>query len=569
MQTSKKLLSMSLALAMVLMSGCGGGGKDNSSSPTADKASTTVSESATPDDEQFINSFVASDPQTLDPQKGSDVYGNTIIVNTFEPLLRLKEKGDATEIVNAAAEDYTISDDGLTYTFTLRDGLKWDDGKDLTAKDYEYGIKRTADPNTGAESAFLLAPIKNFSKVNNPDTNTPIDELGVKAIDDKTLEITLEEPTEYFIRLVPFRVMCPQRQDIIEKYGDTYGSEAEGFVGCGPYKLTSWVHNSQLELEKSDTYWNKDNVKNDKVTIKVLGDINARMNSFQAKEVDRISTNKEEWNMVFDKDENVKGTKVSVPAIDYMILNHNDKLLSNAKIRQALNLAFDRQAFNDTFFKGKNTNADFWVPPSIDLYGTNFRKAAGDPLENLRANTKQTPKDLFIEGMKELGLGDDPSTVTIDFICVTDPEVKKYGEFIQQTYKKELGININLEVMEWAILSGRVNSGDFQMGYLAWTADYNDPSAMLSLFLSDANSVNTGWKSDEYDKLVLDAMKEKDQEKALDLYKQAEQLLFDESVIIPVTSAETTNYWQSYLQNVQNNQFDTMGYQGQFTSGRP
>lgn len=363
--------------------------------------------------------------------------------------------------------------------------------------------------------------------------------------------------------------MCPQREDIIEKYGDKYGSEAEGFVGCGPYKLTEWTHNSQITLEKSDTYWNKDNVKNDKVTLKVLGDMTTRMNAFQAKEVDRISTNKEEWNSVFDKDDTIESKKVSRPDLDYMILNHEDKLLKNQKIRVALNLAFDRRKFNDTFFKGKNTNADFWVPPSIDLYGKNFREAAGNPLETLKENTDKDPKELFIEGMKELDLGDDPSKVTINFICVSVPEVKKYGEFIQQLYKTEIGVNVELEVMEWPILSGRVNKGDFQMGYLAWTADYNDPSAMLTLFLSNANSVNTGWKSEEYDKLVNDAIKEKDADKALDLYKQAEQMLFDETVIIPVTSAETTNYWQNFLKGVQNNQFDTMGYQGQYTSGRP
>lgn len=550
MRLRKRLCAISLASIMLFTTACGGGSSNGSK------------------DGQTINAAFDADPTTLDPQKGSDVYGNDVIVNTFEPLLRLKDgKDGATEIVKAAASDYKVSEDGLTYTFTIRDGMKWDDGKPLTAKDFEYGIKRTADPKTGAESAFLLEPIKNFKAVNNAKTNTPLDQLGVKAIDDKTLEIKLEAPTEYFLRLVPFRVMLPQRQDIVEKFGDKYGSEADCYIGCGPYKLTEWVHGSKLTLVKSDTYWNKDSIKNDQVDVKVINDPTAVMNAFENGEIDKCKTTKVEWINKFDKDDTAEKHKVGLPSIDYLTINHKNKLLSNKKIRLAMLLALDRKDFNKTLFSGANKEAEYWIPEAIDVEGENYRNSAGKPFDSLRS-ANPDPKKLFIEGMKELGLGEDPSKVSIEFICVNNPQVKKNGEYIQQCYNKVLGINIKLEMMEWPILASRVNKADYQIGYLAWTADYNDPSAMLSLFKSDAGAVNTGWSNAEYDSLVTKGTRSKDAKSAIENYKKAEQILMDEAVIIPVISAEASFYNKKYLKGSMFNQFSTMGFQTQYIENK-
>ena len=471
-----------------------------------------------------------------------------------------------TELIPAGASEYKVSDDKMVYTFTIRDGMAWEDGQALTAKDYEYGIKRAADPNTAAEQGFLLAPIKNFSKVNSGKAG--IDELGVKAVDDKTLEITLEAPTSYFTKLLPFRIMFPQRKDIVEKYGETFGAEADTVMGCGPYKLTEWNHNSNLTLEKSDTYWDKDNVMNDTVNIRVMSDVNTVMNAFQTGELDMVSTSLEEWREKFNTREHTKNAKILLPSVDYMTINHKDKLLSNKKIRQALLIALDRKGFNETFFKGKNIEALHWVPGCISCGDVNYREFAGEPVKKV-AEANPDPKKLFIEGMKELGLGEDPSKVEINFICVSNPRLKSFGEYIQECYSKTLGINLKIEQMEWPILAGKVNKGDYQLAYLAWTADYDDPSAMLALFTSSAESVNTGWKNEKYDSLIKSASEADDMSKAAELYKEAEDLLMEEAVVIPIINGESTMYWNDYMRNVTLNQFTSTGYKYRYTVGRP
>ncbi len=545
MNLGRKLCAISLSGLMLLMTGCGG-------SNSGSKEGNTISQA------------IVSDPTTLDPQKGSDVYGNAMVVNTMEPLLRLKDgkegAHETTEIEKAAASDYKVSEDGMTYTFTLRDGLKWDDGKPLTAKDYEYGIKRTADPKTGAESAFLLDPIKNFKRVNDPKINASLDELGVKALDDKTLEIKLETPTSYFLRLIPFRTMLPQRKDVVEKYGDKYGSEADCYMGCGPYKLTEWVHGSKITLEKNENYWNKENVKNDKVDVKIINDTNALLTAFENGEIDKCSTNLSEWVDKFKENKDIEKHKVSLPSVDYLSLNHKDKLISNKKIRLALMLALDRHDMNKSLMKGVNKEAEYWVPEAIGVEGVNFREKAGNPMDSLKKKYPD-PKKLFIEGMKELGLGEDPSKVNIEFICTNSPLVKKYGEYIQQCYHNKLGINIKLEMMEWPILAGKINKGDYQVGYLAWTADYDDPSAMLSMFKSNANVVNTGWSSPEFDQFVTKGIEAGDTNSAIENYKKAEELLIDDAVVVPIMTGETNIFTKKYLKGNMYNQFSTMGYQ--------
>lgn len=573
MKTRKVWLSCLLAASMVLsLTACGG--NDDKQGSTA-KASTVKSTSASVasttgeerDSEQYINTFVASDPASIDAQKGSDIYGNVIVNGIYEPLYRQAEKEDGTtEFIPAGATEYKVSEDNKVYTFTIREGMTWEDGQPLTANDYEYGIKRAADPATAAEMGFLLASIKNFSAVNAGKAS--IDEFGVKAIDEKTLEITLEAPTSYFMKLIPFRVMFPQRKDIIEKYGETFGAEADTVIGCGPYKLTEWNHNADLTLEKSDTYWDKENVLNDTVNLRVMSDANSVMNAFQTGELDTVSTSLEEWREKFDKRENTLSRKIALPSVDYLTVNHKDKLLSNKKIRQALLLALDRKGFNQTFFKGNNLEAMYWVPECISCGDVNYRKIAGEPIETM-AKANPDPKKLFIEGMKELGLGEDPSKVEISFIASSAPLLKSFGEYIQEGYSKTLGIKINIEQMEWPILSQRVNKGDYQLGYLVWTADYDDPSAMLSLFTSNAEAVNTGWKSEKYDSLIKSATESTDLNKAAEFYKEAEELLMDDAVIIPIIASETTLYWNDYVKNIPFNQFTSTGYKPRYTAGRP
>lgn len=567
MKSKKKFLALVLACSMLFITACKGG-DTGSTDGNANSTGGKVSDNGGSTEGLYYNSLLDSEPNTLDAQKGSDMYGNKIINNINEPLLRMGEKEDGTnEILPAAAEKYEVSDDGLVYTFHLREGLKWEDGEPLTAKDYEYGIKRAVDPATGSESAFLLDPIKNFAKLNGAKGEVNMDELGVKAIDDMTLEVTLENPATYFPTLVPFRVMLPCRQDLVEKYSDKYGAEADTVLSCGPYKVSEWTHNSRVTLVKNEDYWDKDNVKVETVNLPIMTDTNTVMNSFAVGEVDAVRTVLPEWVNKFKGMDEVKNKEVAVPSVGYLTINHQDEFLKNDKIRLAISLAIDKEGLADLISKGIQKPALGWVPVGMELDGTEFRKDAGDTYAKLREENKDL-KALFVEGLKELGKDEDPAKADITLIYTNAPIVKQICEFIQQSVNSTLGTDIKLETMEWPILSGRVQKGDYQLAYLAWTADYNDPSAMLSLFMSTANAVNTYWTSDKYDELVRNAIKAKDSKEALKNYEEAEQILSDETVIIPLTHGGTIQFYYDFVKGITFNEFTTTGFKTIDTSAR-
>lgn len=567
MKSKKKFLALVLACSMLFITACKGG-DTGSTGGNANSTDGKVSDNGGSTEGLYYNSLLDSEPNTLDAQKGSDIYGNKIINNINEPLLRMGEKEDGTnEILPAAAEKYEVSDDGLVYTFHLREGLKWEDGEPLTAKDYEYGIKRAVDPATGSESAFLLDPIKNFAKLNGAKGEVNMDELGVKAIDDMTLEVTLENPATYFPTLVPFRVMLPCRQDLVEKYSDKYGAEADTVLSCGPYKVSEWTHNSRVTLVKNEDYWDKDNVKVETVNLPIMTDTNTVMNSFAVGEVDAVRTALPEWVDKFKGMDEVKNKEVAIPSVGYLTINHEDEFLKNDKIRLAISLAIDKEGLADLVSKGVQKPALGWVPVGMELDGTEFRKDAGDTYAKLREENKDL-KALFVEGLKELGKDEDPAKADITLIYTNAPIVKQICEFIQQSVNSTLGTDIKLETMEWPILSGRVQKGDYQLGYLAWTADYNDPSAMLSLFMSTANAVNTYWKSDKYDELVRNAIKATDSKEALKNYEEAEQILSDETVIIPLTHGGSIQFYYDFVKGITFNEFTTTGFKTIDTSAR-
>lgn len=567
MKSKRKFLALVLACSMLFITACKSG-DTGSTDGNANSTGGKVSDNGGSTEGLYYNSLLDSEPNTLDAQKGSDMYGNKIINNINEPLLRMGEKEDGTnEILPAAAEKYEVSDDGLVYTFHLREGLKWEDGEPLTAKDYEYGIKRAVDPATGSESAFLLDPIKNFAKLNGAEGEVNMDELGVKAIDDMTLEVTLENPATYFPTLVPFRVMLPCRQDLVEKYSDKYGAEADTVLSCGPFKVSEWTHNSRVTLVKNEDYWDKDNVKVETVNLPIMTDTNTVMNSFAVGEVDAVRTVLPEWVDKFKGMDEVKNKEVAVPSVAYLTINHQDEYLKNDKIRLAISLAIDKEGLADLISKGIQKPALGWVPVGMELDGTEFRKDAGDTYAKLREENKDL-KALFVEGLKELGKDEDPAKADITLIYTNAPIVKQTCEFIQQSVNSTLGTDIKLETMEWPILSGRVQKGDYQLGYLAWTADYNDPSAMLSLFMSTANAVNTYWTSDKYDELVRNAIKAKDSKEALKNYEEAEQILSDETVIIPLTHGGTIQFYYDFVKGITFNEFTTTGFKTIDTSGR-
>ncbi len=558
----KKYLSLVVVLALFLTSlvGCG-----KSTSNVDGKEGETAQQEI--DSEQYLNLVMVAEPSTLDPSKGSDSYSNGVLNNVLEPLTRLEEDKDLKNVLApAGAESWEHNDDGTVWTFKIREA-KWSDGEPVKAQDYEYGIKRSLAQDTAAPYAYLLAPIKNAEKVNSGELS--VDELGVKSLDDRTLEITLESPTPYFLQLTYQRVMLPQRKDIVEKNGDRYGAELDTMVYNGPFIVSTWEHNSEIVLAKNDNYWDKDTVKLNSINVKILNDENAIYNSLSNGSIDVTGVGKPEWIDRFDQNKDLEHDEVVNPQTFFEFFNTKDKLFSNANVRKAFALAIDREELSNVIFHGINIPAYGWVAPSVFVEDEEYRSVVEEPLKKL-AEENEDPKALLIKGLEELGRDNDPSKLTVKMtLGSTDQWFRTYGEYIQQMYSKNLGVNFEVEFVEWPVFSSMVEKGDFQIGYMSWGAEFNDPISLLSLLKSDSGAIQTSWENEKYDELINLAAKEMDSKKRLEYYAEAEKiLLYDEAVLAPIVYPRSNVFRYKYVHDLGVTPFGTAGYKYGFTQGR-
>lgn len=287
----KKYLALLLALVMCLsLAACG---KKTGTTDQSNGQSGSADTSAEPlAADQTYNTYLTADPTTLDISLRSDSYSSTIMINTMEGLIRTGEK-DGEYVVNPGlATEWSSNDDGTVWTFKLRDS-KWEDGEAVTADQFVYSLQRSAAPETGSPSSFFLQPLKNFEAVNKGEMT--VDQLGVKAVDASTLEITLENPTPSFLMMLDATVYYPQREDKVKEWGDKFGSEAQYYIANGPFKVSEWTHNSKLVLVKNDNYWDADNVKLTTVNFNIMPDETTYYNAFQSGELDYVSAGTKEW----------------------------------------------------------------------------------------------------------------------------------------------------------------------------------------------------------------------------------------------------------------------------------
>lgn len=558
----KKILAVMMAGAMMLSMAACGGEETTTAEPTGEQK--TIDGNVL-DAEQYFNGYLGSDPTTLDSVVGNDSYGSTVLTNTMEPLTRLAEKDGQNVREGAGAESWESNEDGTVWTFHLR-ANKWSDGVDVTAKDYVYAITRTLTPETGSPNSYLLTCIKNANAVLAGEMDPS--ELGVKALDDKTIEFTLEQPTPYFLSLTDNRVMMPQRQDIVEQYGETYGAEAANLVYNGPFKLESWTHQSEMVMVKNDQYWDAENVNLQTINYKIMNDENTIFNSFTNGSIDSCGCGTPEWMAKFESMENVNYIHYTSPSVRFHFFNTKDELFQNENIRKAFTLAINREDVSKSIYFDTMDPAYSWVPDGVSTGELgNYRDQVAEPLKAM-AETED-PKALLLKGMEELGLGSDPSTLNVTFtLGDTNQWIKNYGEYYQQTFKNVLGVNITLDFNEWGTFLQKTNAGEYQMGYMVWGIDYNDPYAMLALMESSSNSIPTFWANEDYDKLIAEAGVEMDEAARVELYKQAEELLFSEAPLCPIVNEAVNTYRYSYIKNSNTMPFTSTGLKYAYVSGR-
>ena len=509
----KKILAMTLLTALVGSTFLGCGSTEN-----------TVSSGNV---EQKIVYTIDANPKTIDPQLNSAVDGSKVIRNTFEGLMREIENG---EVENGIAEGYEVSEDGLVYTFHIRDNAKWSDGEDVTAKDFEYAWKRALNPNTAAEYAYQLFYIKNGEAYNKGEASA--DDVGIKVVDNKTIEVTLESAVPYFVSLLAMPVYYPVRQDIIEENGDKWALSPETYVSNGPFKMTEWSEKESMTFIKNENYWDADNVKLETLVFRLIDDQTTTLSAFKNGELDIMEQPPTtEIQSLIDEGVakvypylgtyfymvNVSGKGLSSEAVD---------ALQDVRVRKALSLAIDRNLITEKVSMGGEIPATSYVPEGVkDTQGNTFHKDYSSVTTNIEEAKKL---------LEEAGYPNGQGFPTITFTYNTASNNQMIAQAIQDMWKTNLGINVELKNEEWAVFQTTRNNFQYEICRHGWIGDYNDPMTFLDMWVTASGQNNAGYSNEEYDSLIAQAKSEQDGEKRTELLRKAEDILMDDMAIIPI-----------------------------------
>lgn len=490
---------------------------------------------------------LGEDPETMDPTLNNSSGAGTMILNAFEGLMVLDKNDNAVE---GAAESMEVSEDGLVYTFKLRKEGKWSDGKPVVADNFKYSWLRALNKETAAEYAYQLYYIKNAKRFYDGEVSA--DEVGIKVIDDYTLEVTLENPTEYFPQLLAFTTYLPLREDIVSANPEGWATNPETYVSNGAFKLVQWDMKDKLVFEKNENYWDKNSVKLDSLTFKLVLDETTAYSELKAGNFDMVNsvpTNEVQPGIK-------EGLVHVIPKLGnyYFAINVGKqdtlkddvkKVLSNKLVRQALNLAIDRQEIIDNVGKAEQVAAYSFVPLGItDKDGNEFAsKKYYDP-KDMKSNIEKA-KEL----LKEAGYENGNGIPTIELMYNSEGAHKDICQIIQQNWS-EIGVNVELTNQEWAVFINTRQQGDYQIARHGWIGDYIDPMTFLDLWVTNGGNNDCGFSNSEYDSLIANAKIETDYNKRLEMLRKAEDILMDEMPILPIYYYTTVMAWNSNVKNV-------------------
>jgi len=519
-----------------------------------------------------VRACIASEPETLDPNLESSVDGATYAMHLFEGLMKYESTDetialDGSENVElllptyGQAESYEVSEDGLTYTFHLRDGIVWSDGQPVTAGDFEYSWKRIVDPANAADYGYILnGVLVNATAIQNGEADP--DTLGIEAVDDKTLVITLEAECPYFIGLCAFAALMPLRQDVIEEKGLEW-TNPENMITNGAYVLTDWVHDSYLEMTRSETYYGGTEGP-DKITWYLNNSQTSMLAAFQADEYDFFD------DIPVDQIESLQaeGVAHAAPQVGTYYLYLSADNIPDWRVRAAISLAIDRDNIVENVTQGGQTPATGVTAAGItnsegaewtETYGDFTTKALQEMYPDYDLETYSGRCDLAVALLEEAVADGYDTSATIDYEYNTSESHKAIAEAVQSDVSSVLGLDITLNNSEWQTYTNNLGLGEFGMARLGWIADYDDAITYIELF-TNGNSYNYGnWVNDEYTELVNEAKKLPGGAERDALLAQAEEVMFAEGGY-PI--APLYFYVQQYClkNNIKNVGWTPLGY---------
>ena len=487
-----------------------------------------------------------SNPETLDPALNSAVDGGNTIITVFETLLIINENNEA---VPGQAESWTTSEDGLTWTFTMRDGLKWSDGSELNAKDFEYSFKRMANPDTAAPYAeTCLGMIDGFEeaagfpdKDGNPTVEPNLDALNVKASDDgKTLTIVLGYPCSYFDMIAAFAAMSPVQKATVEANGDAWCTSPDTYVCNGPYMITEWTPSERIVLTKNPNYvggWDNSKIVSDSITLLLLEDSSASYAAYNSGEAVLIKDVPTDEIPSLTKAEDGGDFYVDTTLGTYYVsLNLKRDAFKDPKVRKALNLAIDRDYVANTIMQGTYSAADSIVGPGIVDEKGNFHDNGNAPYisADYEANLAEAKKLL-----EEAGYPNGEGFPTIEYSCNDAGYHVPLAEYLQQAWG-DLGITLTISKMEWSSFTAARRAGEYDVARNGWLMDYNDPSNMLDLFCSGNGNNDGKYSNPEFD-AAIEASRVADVTEHFAQLHKAEDILMEDTGCLPI--AYYNDYW--------------------------
>lgn len=533
---TKRILALILSVMMLVgvMAACG------TNETTEPSAENTGSGEALD-----LTVCLASEPQTIDPALNSSVDGGIMISHFFEGLMKWVDDGNGNaKLTEGQAKSYekVVNEDGTaTYTFTLRDGIKWSDGQPVTADDFVYSFQRLADPKTAADYNYLIGLIKGYNDV--AEGKAEPSTLAVSAPDEKTVEITIINDVEYFTEICAFPATYPVRKDIIEANGDQWTFDPANYVSNGPYKMSEWEHNSYIKAVPSDTYYDADKTGPNSIKFQLMDDATAILSAFQSGTlqfieevpIDEIPTLVASGDLIIQPQ---YGTY-------YACFNTQKAPFDDARVREAFSLVIDRNYIVENVTQTGQVPADAFVCPGISdaegVSGDDFRTVGG-AYYSVKKDDYEANCEKARELLAEAGYPEGKGFPTVEYLYNTSDNHKAVGEALQNMWQTQLGVTVTLTNQEWGTFLQTRKDGNYSIARNGWLPDYNDAMSYLDMWLTGGGNNDAQYVNPDYDAAIEKAMTSQDIKERFAAMHEAEDLIIGQDKALAPIYFYTSKY---------------------------
>ncbi len=477
---------------------------------------------STTESEQKIVYAMSGEPQIMDPGLNYYLAPSNLLQNLFRGLYKLDENGNTVPCI---ATGYTLDETETIYTFTLRDDTKWSDGQPLDAYDFEFAWKRVIDPAVGSSTAYAMDNIKNAQACSRGEL--PMDEVGIKALDATTLQVTLEAPTSWFIDLVATPNFMPLREDVVAI--DGWSTSADTYVCNGPFMITEMLPKEKYVMEKNPNYFDAENVKLETIEVIFMESAESTLIAYNNGDVDFTENISAEAKVQYlETSEYIASPKIGITFFDF---NCEREPFNDARVRKAFSMAISRQDILDFVLESPEEAAYAYVPNGYYNPADrtqSYRETVGNDL--IEENVDEAKRLL-----EEAGYPGGQGMLEIELVVGTSQQEKDLAQALQSMWKDNLGVEVRIVTYESKVLSEQADLGNFSIISDGWTGLYPDPmSIMQSQSALLPEDVWTRWVNDEYNTLLTNSISELDQEQRMNDFKRMEEILIDEMPILPL-----------------------------------